>query len=345
MKSNVDKGVVFWLLIGCFLVMVMVVVGGLTLLTHSGLSMVQWSLFMEIIPPLSVSDWEKTFQLYQLTPEFKLKNYHFTLEEFKAIFWWEYIHRMIGRLIGLVFIFPFCYFLLKKRIRKGLIRKLLLACVLGALQAGMGWFMVKSGLVKDPSVSHYRLAAHLIIAFILYGYLLWLVLDECYSDRFKIKTVYLRPVGVLIFLTLFQIVFGAFISGLKAGLVYNTFPMMGDRWIAESVIFAFEKNGMISFFENLASVQLVHRYLGLMVLIGALYLWLQRPKQTLNMEQAYSLKFLLIAVSLQVLLGIFTLLYAVPIGLAAIHQLGALVLFTSELLYYYYTLKPSARVG
>ena len=138
---------------------------------------------METIPPLTTSDWMETFQLYKQTPEFKLKNYDFTLSEFKSIFWWEYVHRMIGRFIGVVFLLPFIYFIFQKRLSKKLVQKLLIACLLGALQAAMGWYMVKSGLVNDPNVSHYRLAAHLIIAFLLYAYLLWIFLGEVYPQK------------------------------------------------------------------------------------------------------------------------------------------------------------------
>ena len=337
MKSVGDKGVIFWLFSGCLLVAIMVIVGGLTRLTHSGLSMVQWSLFMETIPPLTTADWMETFQRYQQTPEFKLKNYDFTLREFKSIFWWEYIHRMIGRFIGLVFIIPFAYFLIKKRLSKGLVQKLLIACLLGALQAGMGWYMVKSGLVNDPNVSHYRLAAHLTIAFVLYAYLLWIVLGEVYSQKLSKRTTTLIGVQILILFTVLQIIYGAFVSGLKAGLVYNSFPKMGTEWIAESVFYAFETDGIVSFFENLASVQLIHRYLGVIVLVLVVYQFIASRYRKQNKGQWRSIHFMVAMVSVQVLLGIITLLYAVPIGLGAIHQFGALMLFTSQILYYFYS--------
>jgi len=339
MKSVGDKGVVFWLFSGCLLVAIMVIVGGLTRLTHSGLSMVQWSLFMETIPPLTTADWMETFQRYQQTPEFKLKNYDFTLSEFKSIFWWEYIHRMIGRFIGLVFLLPFVYFLIKKRLSKRLVQKLLIACLLGALQAGMGWYMVKSGLVNDPNVSHYRLAAHLTIAFVLYAYLLWIVLSQVYPQKASKITTSLVGIQVLILFTILQIIYGAFVSGLKAGLVYNTFPKMGTEWIAESVFYAFETDGIVSFFENLASVQFIHRYLGVIVLFLVVYQFIASRYRKQNKGQWRSIHFMVAMVSVQVLLGIFTLLYAVPIGLGAIHQFGALMLFTSQILYYFYSSK------
>jgi len=339
MKSSVDKGVIIWLFSGCLMVAIMVIVGGLTRLTHSGLSMVQWSLFMETIPPLTIGDWMETFQLYQQTPEFKLKNYDFTLNEFKSIFWWEYIHRMIGRFIGVVFLIPFLYFIIQKRLSKVLVQKLLIACILGAIQAGMGWYMVKSGLINDPNVSHYRLAVHLTIAFVLYAYLLWVLLGEVYPQISSNTTTSLFGIQILILFTVLQIIYGAFVSGLKAGLVYNTFPKMGSEWIAESVLYAFQTEGIISFFENLASVQLIHRYLGFIVLGLVVYIFVVSRYKKHNKGQHKSLYFMVAMVFIQVLLGIFTLLYAVPIELGAIHQFGALMLFTSQILYYFYSSK------
>ena len=337
MKTISDRGVIFWLFSGCFMVAIMVVVGGITRLTHSGLSMVQWSLFMETIPPLTTAEWMETFELYQQTPEFKLKNYDFTLSEFKSIFWWEYVHRMIGRFIGLVFLLPFITFIIQKRLSKKLVQKLFIACLLGALQAAMGWYMVKSGLVNDPNVSHYRLAAHLIIAFVLYAYLLWVFLGEVYPKKSSNTTTSLFGIQILILFTILQIVYGAFVSGLKAGLVYNTFPKMGTEWIAESVLYAFEVNGIVSFFENLASVQLIHRYLGIIVLLLVVYRFVVSRHIKQNKGQSKSLYFMVGVVSIQVFLGIFTLIYAVPIALGVIHQFGALLLFTSQILYYFYS--------
>lgn len=244
---------------------------------------------------------------------------------------------MIGRFIGLIFIIPFVYFLIKKRLSKGLIQKLLIACLLGAMQAGMGWYMVKSGLVNDPNVSHYRLAAHLTIAFVLYAYLLRVILGEVYPQKSSKRTTSLIGVQLLILFTVLQIIYGAFVSGLKAGLVYNTFPKMGTEWIAESVFYAFETDGVVSFFENLASVQLIHRYLGVIVLVLVVYQFIASRYRKQNKGQWRSIHFMLAMVSVQVLLGILTLLYAVPIGLGAIHQFGALMLFTSQILYYFYS--------
>ena len=166
-----DKGLVRWLMLGCVLIAAMVVIGGITRLTHSGLSMVEWKLIMGSVPPLNEAEWQDTFEKYKQFPEYKIMHNHFTLEDFKSIFMWEYLHRLLGRLIGLVFIFPFIYFLVKKRISKELLPKLILILIWGGFQGFLGWFMVKSGLVDNPNVSHFRLAIHLITAFGLCCYI------------------------------------------------------------------------------------------------------------------------------------------------------------------------------
>lgn len=286
---------------------------------------------MGSIPPLNQSDWEEVFSLYQQTPEFKIRNYDFTLSEFKAIFFWEYVHRMLGRLVGMVFLIPFIYFLVKKRFETAFLRKLLVLLALGAFQGFMGWYMVKSGLVKDPNVSHYRLAAHLLTAFLLYGITFWLMLDRYYLPTEKIskkvKSLRLSIVTLLVLIT--QIVYGAFVSGLKAGAIYNTFPKMGADWVAESVSYAFQKNGMMSLLENPASVQFLHRYLAYVVVILILFLWKRSSAMALNDIQKRALVFLLIALAIQVILGVTTLIMAVPVVLGVLHQLGGLILFTA----------------
>ena len=181
MKNN--KWVIIWLLSGCALIFVMIVVGGITRLTDSGLSMVNWNLFMGVIPPLSAEDWQHTFALYQQSPEGKKINYNITLAEFKYIFFWEYLHRMIGRLLGLVFIIPFIYFSFKKMLSKKLIGQSIILLILGAMQGGIGWWMVKSGLVDNPHVSHYRLAIHLTTAFLTCAFTYWIVLPLIFTKK------------------------------------------------------------------------------------------------------------------------------------------------------------------
>ncbi len=338
--NNEDKPVSIWLGVGCFLIAAMVIVGGITRLTHSGLSMVEWNLLMGSFPPLNKEEWIEVFDKYKSTPEFILINYNFSLEEFKSIYWWEYIHRMLGRLIGIVFIFPFGYFLIKKKLSQSLIKKLLLVLVLGAFQGFLGWYMVKSGLIKDPNVSHYRLASHLVAAFVLYGYIFVLMLELLIPKSGPIVPVVkpLRKVSILlVIITFVQFIYGAFVSGLNAGKVYNTFPKMGSKWIADSVGFSYKKDGLISLMENLASVQFIHRYLAVFILILVLIIWRKsRNISTYHIKLGANL--LLVIVIAQFLLGVMALLFAVPLWLGVLHQFGALV-FLTAIIYYWHNVK------
>ena len=331
-----DKPVIIWLLTGCFLVFLMVVIGGITRLTHSGLSIVEWDLLMGTLPPLNAADWQELFQKYQQSPQYQLVNLHFNLEEFKSIFWWEYIHRLFGRMIGLVFFFPFLYFLVKKRFSKSLIKKLLIIFILGGFQGFLGWYMVKSGLVKDPQVSHYRLAAHLITAFISFGFTFWVALGLIYPRNSIVPVFNKESFGTIKKLTwvlfvaiVIQIIYGALVAGLKAGMVYNTFPKMGEHWIAEGVtaMQPFWKNLL----ESVAGVQFLHRYLAYIVVIIVIVLWLKVRKSKLNNAQKSAVNFLGGTVIIQFLLGVFTLLYSVPIALGVIHQVGAFFLFAAAI--------------
>lgn len=337
------KPIIIWLATGCFLIALMVVVGGITRLTYSGLSIVEWDLVMGSVPPLSEQDWLDTFHRYKQTPEFKIKNYDFSLEEFKSIFWWEYIHRMLGRIIGLVFIVPFLYLLLKKKLNAPFIRKLFIVFALGCFQGFLGWFMVESGLIKDPQISHYRLAAHLITAFILFGYIFWLLLEIIFRETGKEvpHAGGLRKYSfALLFITFIQIIYGAFVSGLKAGRVYNTFPKMGDHWIPDSVGFAYKNAGLISFLENMGSVQFIHRYIAFIIFLLAAYTWSISRKMPLSSHQEMGINLILSVVIVQILLGVFTLLFAVPVALAVIHQIGALLLVTA-IIYLWFHLRKS----
>ena len=305
-----SKGIAYWLLSGCVLTAMMVIIGGITRLTNSGLSMVEWGPIMGAIPPLTAEDWNSTFSAYQQSPEFRLLNYNFTLEDFKVIFWWEYLHRLLGRIIGLVFLIPFVYFLFKKKLTPQWIGKLIIVFLLGAFQGVLGWYMVKSGLVNNPHVSHYRLAAHLTTAMILFSYILWLSLDILsHKTEYGKKQKFLRRASpILLFLIFIQIVYGALVAGLNAGLVYNTYPKMGDKWIPESILFAYTKTGIISLFENMATVQFIHRYLAVVIFILTLAIWVYVRKISANYKLRKVANLLLIAVSFQFILGILTLL-------------------------------------
>lgn len=324
MKDNPNKFVIKWLLIGCFLIFLMVVIGGITRLTESGLSMVDWNLFMGSIPPLSEQDWIETFNQYKQYPEYQKVNFHFSLEEFKSIFFWEYLHRLIGRLIGLVFIIPFVFFLIKKKLSKSLIKECVVILFMGAFQGFLGWWMVRSGLVDNPDVSHYRLAIHLITAFLTFAYTFWVALKLMYKDEREDIPFMRKGLIALLLLVIVQIIYGAFVAGLNAGFVMNTWPKMGDQWIADSVT-AIEPI-FLNFVDGIGGVQFVHRYLALIVVGLVLMLLLRANKYSLSKRQQSGLKGLLVIVFVQFLLGIFTLLYAVPIVLGVAHQIGAFLL-------------------
>ncbi|MCB0400563.1 MAG: COX15/CtaA family protein [Flavobacteriales bacterium] len=325
MKTNPNRPVILWLLSGCLLIFIMVLVGGITRLTHSGLSMVDWNLFMGAIPPMNEVEWQETFDQYKQFPEYQQVNFTFSLEEFKSIFFWEYLHRLIGRLIGMVFIIPFVYFLIRKRLSGKLIRQCLLILAMGAFQGFLGWWMVKSGLVDNPDVSHIRLATHLMAAFITFAYTFWVALGLMREGRETTNAPSLRYwlQALLVFLLL-QITYGAFVAGLNAGFVMNTWPKMGDRWIADSVTAL--KPLMSNFIDGIGGVQFVHRYLAYVVVAIVLIILFKSSRFELVSLQKQALKYLLIVVFIQFLLGIFTLLYAVPVTLGVLHQLGAFFL-------------------
>jgi cytochrome c oxidase assembly protein subunit 15 len=325
LKNNPHKSVIHWLLSGCVLIFLMVVIGGITRLTNSGLSMVDWKLIVGMVPPLTEQDWIVTFNEYKNFPEYKEVNYLFTLEEFKAIFFWEYLHRLIGRLIGLVFIIPFFYFLINNKIQGKLIGKTVIILCMGGFQGFLGWWMVKSGLVNDPDVSHYRLAAHLISAFLTFAYTFWVALELMTKEEERPNVPYLRKgVLILFFITVLQIVYGAFVAGLNAGFIMNTWPKMGETWIAESVT-AMEPF-WTNFIDGIGGVQFIHRYLAYVVVGLVLFLLMKSTKFELNRTQKKSLMALILVVFIQFLLGVFTLLLAVPVWLGVTHQVGAFLL-------------------
>lgn len=328
MQVNSNRPVIYWLLTGCLLIFIMVLVGGITRLTNSGLSMVEWNLIMGSIPPLNEAEWLIAFEKYKQFPEYQMVNYHFTLEEFKPIFFWEYLHRLLGRLVGLVFIIPFIYFLFKKMISKELLPKLLLLLFMGGFQGFLGWYMVKSGLNKDPDVSHFRLAMHLTTAFLTFAYTLWVALGLMYPNRVKGAFKSLKAgATVLLLITVVQIVWGAFVAGLNAGKVYNTWPLMGDQLVADAVT-AMTPLWM-NFVEGLAGVQFIHRYMAYAVVGLVIYLAVKARKEKTNVSQRGGMKFLIGMVSVQFVLGIITLLLGVPVWLGVLHQIGALMLLGS----------------
>jgi len=310
----------------------MVFVGGLTRLTGSGLSMVDWKPIMGVIPPISLESWMETFENYKRFPEFQQTKVHLTLEGFKSIFYLEYLHRILGRAFAPVVIFPWIFFNLKKKLLKKDNLKILGMFILGGCQGLMGWYMVKSGLVNDPFVSHYRLAAHLILALAIMGLFFWMALKELpESSITKVNNSQFKRLSTLVLsLVIIQIIYGAFMAGLGAGHGYNTFPKMGEYWIPEQLEFT----GLGSFFIKMVSdntfVQFTHRTLAysLFFLIG--FMFYKSRKLDLSLFQKSAVKHLFYMVILQFTLGVITLLYFVPIAMASIHQMGAVLLFLAS---------------
>jgi cytochrome c oxidase assembly protein subunit 15 len=327
------RPVAAWLLVCCALVAAMVVVGGVTRLTRSGLSIVEWQPLVGAIPPLSDADWHELFEKYKRTPEYREVNPGMDLEGFKGIFWLEYFHRLLGRLIGLAYLLPLLYFLARRRLERGLAWKLAGIFLLGALQGALGWFMVASGLVDEPRVSQYRLTAHLALAFVIYGAMLWIALDllDPRPAQALAAPVRLRRLAwALTALVAYMVVTGGFVAGIRAGLAYNTFPLMNGYFIPPEIMML--EPWWLNFFANMATVQFDHRLGAWVLALAAPLLWLQVTRTSATPPRARWLAHgLLAAVAAQIALGIATLLLFVPVALAATHQAGALVVFTLAL--------------
>jgi cytochrome c oxidase assembly protein subunit 15 len=311
------RAVGLWLLACAAFVFAIVVVGGVTRLTRSGLSIVEWQPLVGAIPPLSDADWQALFAKYRGTPEFRLVNFDITLEGFKRIFWWEYAHRLLGRLVGVVFLLPFLYFLLKKKLEAPLAWKLFGVFLLGGAQGALGWYMVKSGLVDDPRVSHFRLTAHLALALAIFSAQLWIALDLLYREKRPSNSLLWLP--ALVFLMALT---GAMVAGLRAGAAYQSFPLMNGHVVPPEILML--DPWWSNFFYNMATVQFVHRgfFWALAVLIPLAW-WRARATPAAH--------FLLAAFVLQAALGISTLLAGVPVALAAAHQAGAVLVLATAL--------------
>ena len=318
-----------WLFCICALIFIMVIVGGATRLTGSGLSITEWKPIMGTIPPLDLSDWLEAFEKYKQIPQYKEINAGMSLEEFKAIFWWEWGHRFLGRFIGIAFLVPFLFFLFTKRVEPSLKPKLWLLFALGGLQGFLGWYMVASGLVERTDVSQYRLAMHLGLAVIIYGAIFWVALGLGNSeDKISVsKSLKWQAWGLtgLIFL---QIIAGAFVAGLKAGKGYNTWPLMDGHFIPND-LFIMEPAWQ-NLFENARTVQFDHRMLAYLIAVGVmahlLYCLLQH-----NPKIVRGAVFITVLTGAQIFLGIVTLLQFVPLDLALAHQGGALILLSGAL--------------
>ncbi len=321
------RPVAWWLIACAAMIFVMVVLGGATRLTQSGLSMVQWKP-LTLLPPMSAEQWQQEFAHYQLTPQFLKTNAWMTVEDFKEIFWLEYLHRLWGRMIGFAFLLPFVYFAAKRMIDRTLGWKLAGLFVLGGLQGALGWFMVASGLADRPSVSHYRLAAHLLSAFVLYGMIVWVALDLFVADEDEVvntdrglaRTSLWIVAGVLLLVGA-----GALVAGLHAGLIYNTFPLMDGQLIPDGL--SDLQPWWLNMFENVMTVQFQHRLLAITLVAGIAAVWWRSRKLESPQALAWANALLTMAF-VQAALGITTLVLVVPLLVALAHQAGALILFT-----------------
>ena len=311
----------------------LVVVGGITRLTHSGLSIVEWQPLVGTLPPLSEQAWQETFLKYQQTPEYQKVNLGMSIEAFKGIFWWEYGHRLLGRTIGLIYLVPLLYFLLRKRLDRERAWQLGAIFVLGALQGALGWYMVKSGLVDNPRVSHFRLTAHLGLAIAIYAAMLWVALGLLAPRRLLPQRTAPRGLWhfslVLTALTIVMALSGGLVAGLRAGLVYNTFPLMNGYWIPPQILLL--EPWYLNFFDNAATVQFDHRMLAWLLAVLVPWFWWRSRRVTLTPGARRWCAALPVVLLLQLTLGIATLLLAVPVALGAAHQAGALLLLTTAL--------------
>ena len=329
--KNKDIYISYWLLLITFLVALMIIVGGLTRLTDSGLSITRWDLISGILPPLSLNDWEKSFSLYKQIPEYKLINLSMTLEQFKTIYWWEYIHRLLGRFVGLFYLIPLLYFTFKKAIKKNSLISLYLILFLIFIQGFIGWYMVKSGLTERTDVSHYRLSLHLTLAFVIFILLLWNYF------KYKNQQIFIRnkklPSYLLIFFTfciLVQISIGAFVSGLDAGQIYQSWPLMNHGYFPDDSspkdLFSMKA------FDTPSIVQFVHRNVAyfIILLFSFIAIIIYRNNDFIYLRSAVLLVFIFLF--LQTLLGILTVLSGAQIIIASMHQICSIFLITTSLI-------------
>ena len=324
MKNN--RPIVIWLLTGCTLIFIMVIVGGITRLTHSGLSISNYKLISGTLPPMNEQEWVEAFELYKQYPEYQKLNSHFDLEDFKDIYFWEWLHRVIGRFIGLVFMLPFLYFLLRKKLDGPTLKKSIILLIMGGFQGFLGWYMVKSGLVDHPDVSHYRLAAHLSTAFLTFAYCLWVALDLLYPTKKEVVRKFRNSIRIGFVLLMLQIIWGAFVAGLDAGFIHNHWPLMSEGKLIHETVYIEQQPVLKNFIEGRSGVQFIHRYLAYIVVAFIVFIWVKGRKMILTIPQRLGINSLLALVILQFLLGVFALIWAVPVWLGVVHQVGAFFL-------------------
>ena len=327
MKKDNNK-VIYWLLTGCVLIFIMVIVGGITRLTHSGLSISSYKLISGTIPPMNDLEWQEAFDLYKQYPEYQKLNTHFDLQDFKDIYFWEWLHRVIGRFIGVVFFIPFLYFLVRKQLTKPTIKKSIILLILGGFQGFLGWYMVKSGLVDNPDVSHYRLAAHLTTAFITFAYTFWVALDLMFPNKKSINKKFRNLLRFGLGVLILQIIYGAFVAGLDAGFIHNHWPMMNEGKFMHETVYMEQSPVYKNFIEGKSGVQFVHRMLAYFVALTIIFIWNKARKLALTNYQKNGVNLLFIMVGVQFLLGVLTIMMQVPVWLGVAHQVGAFILLS-----------------
>ena len=335
-SKTYNMGVYIWLLALTTMVLLIIIIGGLTRLTDSGLSMTDWKPLLGVIPPVGQDKWLIVFEMYKQTPEFKIVNRSMTLEEFKFIFWWEWFHRVFARLIGVVFIIPLIYFLIKKQVSKSLLLRLPIVFMFGIFQAFVGWWMVKSGLSENPYVSPYRLTFHLLNALIIFSILLWIAMDYKHS----LKTNFLSKPFSQDFLVFFSIVLvfitigtGGFMAGTNSGQSFNTFPLMNGKIIPDD--YFLEDLGMYNIFENTVAINFNHRWFSIFVFFYIIFVCFKFIKFDNKKVPKILVILVLFFLTLQVALGIVTLLSNVYLPLASMHQTNSILLLSTLLISYH----------
>lgn len=317
-----------WLVGVLGLILMMVAVGGITRITESGLSITEWKPILGTIPPIGETAWEEAFDLYKQYPQYEIMNPNMTMDEFRFIFFWEYVHRLLGRLIGVAFALPYLWFLLTRRLRAGLALRLLVGFIMGGLQGLLGWYMVMSGLVDVPRVSHFRLASHLSLAFAIFAYLLWVLLSlrpkPAEAPRTQPSPWLWKLAIAFAALLVVQILYGAFTAGLRAGYAYNTWPKMLNHWLPPGWL-GFEP-AWRNFFENVITVQFIHRTLAYPLVLLAIALAWQGCRRGVGARLRLWLLAVPLLTAVQVALGIATILLVVPISWATLHQVTACLL-------------------
>ena len=327
MMTSQNKYLILWLCSGIIMLYIMLLIGGITRLTESGLSMVEWHPISGILPPLSDTQWTQELEKYKKSPEGKLINTNITMASYKIIFFWEYIHRLMGRIIGIIFIIPFFIFVYKGTINKNNYIRYIIILFLGLMQGLMGWYMVKSGLINIPEVSHYRLALHFFLALIIINYIFWTILNLLFPNKIPNKNKkYFILILILSIILSLQIVYGTFVAGLNAGHFWNTFPLMNNQIIPQE-IFLLSQNMLMHITNDLITVQFIHRTIGFLLLLYTFFLLINKHKYQLNQLQNLALNIFACILFAQFILGVATLIYRIPLILGLGHQLvGGLLL-------------------